>query len=196
MPLTPYAPNPVVCGFNEIKMEFGRDRQISLGNMNQASFVLADGSPHGKKRKAAAAVNYHTMTNNAIFPTDEVPDVIHYTTKKHATDNKTVFAPTLRGKNPSNLDKYNEASVYQNAEPNIKKGDKSLSPGSNKNFNDLSHQPTSYQATFAGNTPDYQVKKTVGKRLLAAPYTLHRNKDDKFLGVGMVVLNPKGPEKK
>ena len=65
-------------------MEFSRDRGVSLGNMNAASLVLNDSSPHGKRRKAAAAVNYHTMTNNAIFPTDEKPDVIHYTTKKHA----------------------------------------------------------------------------------------------------------------
>ena len=93
-------------------MEFGRDRHISLGNMNQASFVLADGSPHGKRRKAAVAVNYHTMTNNAIFPTDEVQDVVHYTTKKHAIDNKPVLVPTLRGNNPSGLGNYNDASAY------------------------------------------------------------------------------------
>ena len=97
-------------------MEFNRDRGFTLGNMNQASHILNDGSPKGKRKKAAAEVNYHTMTNNAIFPTDEMPDVIHYTTKKHAGDHQLRMAPTMRAINRSGLGNKNEPGAYSNVE--------------------------------------------------------------------------------
>ena len=75
-------------------MEFGNDRSPSLGNIHSSAIVL-DGSPHGKKKKAAG-YNYHTMTNNAIFPTEEVQDVVHYTTKRVAGDRLPRLHPTLR----------------------------------------------------------------------------------------------------
>ena len=80
-------------------MEFGQDRSVSLSNVHAASIVLNEGSPHGKRKKAAG-VNYHTMTNNAIFPTEEVQDVIHYTSKRLPGDNLPRLAPTLRKVSP------------------------------------------------------------------------------------------------
>ena len=58
------------------------------------------------------------------------------------------MAPTMRAINRSGLAKNNEAGAYQNIEQNIKQGEKSYSPGSNKNFNDLSIQPSSYKSQF------------------------------------------------
>ena len=90
-------------------MEFGQERSASLSNVHAASIVLNDGSPGGKRKKAAG-INYHMMTNNAIFPTEEVEDVIQYHSKRLPGDNLPRLAPTLRKISPGSphgIDKAN-----------------------------------------------------------------------------------------
>lgn len=55
---------------------------------------MREGFGAGRKRPPMQP-NYHTMTNNAVFPTDDKEDVIHYHSKV-LRDNKPKLAPTLR----------------------------------------------------------------------------------------------------
>lgn len=48
------------------------------------------------RRRPLMQPNYHTLTNNAVFPTEETNEVIQYHTKVRR-DNKPKLAPTLRG---------------------------------------------------------------------------------------------------
>ena len=52
---------------------------------------------HGAgRRRPMMQPNYHTMTNNAVFPTDGGDDVIQYHTKVVRGGNKAKLMPTLR----------------------------------------------------------------------------------------------------
>jgi len=51
--------------------------------------------------------NYHTMTNNAVLPPDELPDVVHYHSKV-LKKKSNLLAPTLR-----NINAQETAQIYQ-----------------------------------------------------------------------------------
>ena len=64
------------------------------GNAQQQQLGFQSNHAAGRKRPAMVP-NYHTLSNNAVLPSNDVPDVQHYHTKV-IRDRAPKLAPTLR----------------------------------------------------------------------------------------------------
>ena len=61
---------------------------------------MYDGALAGRRRFTQQP-NYHVLSNNAVLPTDEKPDVEHYHTKKMRGGRAPNLQPTLRNGSPT-----------------------------------------------------------------------------------------------
>lgn len=65
------------------------------GNSQQLLGHQGGSNPMAGRRRPAHVPNYHTLSNNAVLPTNEKQDVQHYHTKV-VRDRNPKLAPTLR----------------------------------------------------------------------------------------------------
>ena len=129
----------------------------------------------GRKRPARQP-NYHQLTNNAVFPTED-QDVVHYHSKV-VRDQKPKLAPTLRSNNQDQSSQ--ERDIGRESIDSSVYDKRAASP--------QSRFLSEYQSRTLGmEKPDYQVKRATGKKAIAPPY--QRQKDEQLYGVGMLVVS-------
>ena len=135
----------------------------------------------GRKRPVMQH-NYHTMTNNAVFPTDEREEVIQYHTKVRK-DNGPRLAPTLRPSLDPAMAQIEAGQLHRpvNDSP-------PMSPLLKREGSPASQFISEYQARMMGQgKPEFQVKKATGKKSLAPIYV--RQKHDNLHGGGMQIAD-------
>ena len=110
------------------------------------------GGGHGRKHFEGSN-NYHTMTNNAIFPSGEPEEVIHYHSK-HLPHRAPRLKPTIREQSPSDFEQVNNAYMLPQINPSrISNG----SPGSaHSSPKPVKLEPSEYQNRYGSTErPDY-----------------------------------------